>query len=113
MMVSISRPTSVVVSHQASPSDTKPQESPSSDVVEVAAGTRQAVQLGHHDHIAGQERLQQFLELWPAVRRLGRRLLAQDPLAAGGAAISSQSEFFRNADFLEIRRPPEMCQQRR
>ena len=56
MIVIISRPTAEVVSHQLSPRLTNPQDARQlgEDVVKVARRTRQAVQLGHHDHIAGQ-----------------------------------------------------------
>ena len=79
-------PTSEVVSHQVSPRLTKPQEpcSRSCKMFEqVAAGTRQAIQLGHHDRIPGLQRPHQFLELGPAIGRLAGYLLREDPRTAG------------------------------
>jgi hypothetical protein len=40
------------------------------------------VPLGHHEHVAGAQRVDGFLELWPALERLAGHLLREDLVAS-------------------------------
>jgi hypothetical protein len=87
MMVSINRPTSVVVSHHASPRLVKPQPKLSEivkDVVEIAAAARQPIELDHHDSVAWAEHSHELLKLRPFRAVAPGGFLAEDPLASGG-----------------------------
>ena len=62
------------------------------DVVKVTAGTRQTVQLRHHDRIARQQRLHQLGELGTAIPGLAGLLLAADLLAAAAFRASTWAD---------------------
>src|SRR6516165_7902336 len=53
-------------------------------ILQVAAGTRQTVQAGYHNGIAGVQCSEELLELRPAVNGLARPLFTEDALAPGG-----------------------------
>jgi hypothetical protein len=61
---------------QLSPRLAKPQ--PTGSIWQVAAGTRQAVELGHHAHIARQQGFHELSKLAPALCGLSPHFLTVD-----------------------------------
>src|SRR4029453_5647756 len=84
MIVMTSRPTSVVVSHKLSPSETKSQSISCRSCRIFCRSRLDRARRSNGHYVTVLKGLHQLRELGPSVGRLARSLFAEDPLTAGG-----------------------------